>query len=694
MEKLGTVSYGIAAAAFVVFSILLLISWRGRVRAKLLLAAAVCTSVWALLLASDGVSHAIPIRYLILADVFRSSVWLLFLLHVLRGAQVRFLSPTIVLALQFGLAVFFGYVWLLSSLQGGVFLHTDADPVTGFGLLLLAFGGLFLVEQLYRNTHPVHRWGVKFLCLGIGLMFAYDLYLYSVVMLYKQVDPTVWFARGAVFAFSVPLLVVAARRNADWSLEIFVSRQAVVYTASLLAVGVYLLAMAFGGYYVRLYGGTWGVAAQIVFLFGGGLLLLMLLFSGSLRAKLRVFVGKHFYRNKYDYREVWLRFAKALSTPDEESSVYDRSIVAVAETVESRAGALWIAGQGEDFTVVGSWNLPVQPESILKRNDTLVSFLERREWIVDTQELKERPELYDDLKLPSWIDGLTKGECLILPLYTGESLAAVMILARPIQFTLTWEDTDLLRTVGQQVASHLAEYKAQQRLAESRQFDAYNRLASFIMHDLKNLIAQQLLVVNNAAKHKDNPEFIDDMISTVDNSVKRMSYLLTQLRPEQFAGNRAAVDVADVVSNAVAKVASDRPEPQLNISDHKAYVKADPSKLTMVVRHIIKNAQDATPDDGTVVVSVFRKNDQVGISVKDTGVGMDVSFQQQQLFRPFFSTKGSKGMGIGAYQAREFAREAGGDVEVESSLGVGTTFTMWLPAAQPKQVDSGLENTG
>ncbi len=104
-------------------------------------------------------------------------------------------------------------------------------------------------------------------------------------------------------------------------------------------------------------------------------------------------------------------------------------------------------------------------------------------------------------------------------------------------------------------------------------------------------------------------------------------------------------------------------------------------RLGLVLEHVIRNAQDATAPDGRVEVELRRGARHAIIEIRDTGRGMDATFIRERLFRPFDTTKGSQGMGIGAFQTREFVRMAGGDVHVESDLGVGTRFEISLPLA-------------
>ena len=94
---------------------------------------------------------------------------------------------------------------------------------------------------------------------------------------------------------------------------------------------------------------------------------------------------------------------------------------------------------------------------------------------------------------------------------------------------MNFEDQDLPKTIGRQVATHMDQAETDRRLAEAKQFGAYSRLAAFLMDDLNNLLAQQSLVVENAEKYRHNPDFVGDAISTISHSVDRMRRLMEQL---------------------------------------------------------------------------------------------------------------------------------------------------------------------
>jgi putative PEP-CTERM system histidine kinase len=681
MSNIGAVSYTIGGCAFLVLSVLLATSWRGRFKGGVVVAAACMSVIWCFWLAYQASVGGPYTSVTFLLEVLRGGAWLSLLVALLRGdSHMQALSRPVVyaihslwiLALGYGVSVAFG-------------LHTDF-PVWVVALLAIALVGLVLLEQLFRNARPDKRWALKFLILGIGAIFVYDFFLYSQALLLRGIEPQVWNARGAVNALAVPLIAVAATRNPDWSVDVFVSRHVVFYTTALLGAGLYLLAMAAGGYYIQVHGGTWGAFAQIVFLGGAALMLAVIMLSAEVRAKLRVFLIKHFYKGKYEYRIEWLGLIHTLAAPDEANPFGDRALKALAQIVESPGGALWLRQERGDFRPVAHWGIDLPTDGLEPADSSLMRFLEQREWVIDIGDWRTDPTRYDDLLLPGWL-GSQNRAWLVVPLMQENQLLAFVVLMRSRTFgEVTWEDTDLLKTVGRQVASYLAYQRAAQELAEAKQFDAYHRLTAFIMHDVKNLIAQQSLVVKNAARHKNNLAFIEDVIRTVDNSVTRMNQLLDQLKHGESQQRSKRVALRELLTELIAKHAPTPPAPELQVLVDQVEVLADQQGLTAVLGHIVRNAQEATTSDGHVWVRLARQGANAVVEVEDDGTGMEPAFVAQRLFRPFDSTKGSKGMGIGAYQAREFVRAAGGDVEVTSAPGKGTTLRIILPILGPEQV--------
>ena len=141
-----------------------------------------------------------------------------------------------------------------------------------------------------------------------------------------------WSARGLVHALALPLIVLSVSRYRGGAMRVVMSRQVMFRSMALIASGVYLMFMAAAGYYVRYVGGEWGRALQAALLVAGALLLLLILFSGSARAKVRVLISKHFFKYRYDYREEWLRLTETLGASSEPRVVAERALAGLACT--------------------------------------------------------------------------------------------------------------------------------------------------------------------------------------------------------------------------------------------------------------------------------------------------------------------------------------------------------------------------
>lgn len=657
-------SYSSAFLAFFILFLLLLSNRQGRQNARALSVACVLTAVWA---CSVVGLELFGLRNALLADlleVLHSAIWMVFLLMLLEPHGLR-------------RKAFLGAVATASAVQ----LIAASSPSASMSVtvivarLLLAVAGMLLVEQWYRNTSASLRWGVKFACLGVGGLFAYDFYLYSEALLFRDINDEIWAARGFVNALTAPLIGLSAARNPTWALELSVSRQIMLRSAALLGSAIYLLAMASSAYYLRYFGGAWGPVMQLAYLVGAVLVLAGVLFSGTLRANLKVFISKNFYKAIFDYREEWMRFTRTVSAAG--PALGERTIEAIAQLVESPAGALWVRREHGLCEPVASWNMapPAASEPV---TGALCQFLETKQWVIDIPDYRAHPAIYTQLSMPAWLGALPQ-LWLIVPLMLHGSLFGFIALARaraPIR--LNWEVSDLLKIAGNQAASYLAHRASVESLAVARQFESFNRMSTFIVHDLKNLVFQLSLLLRNAERHKANPAFQQDMLETLDHSVKKMTSLLQKLSHDKSQEVSAPVLLDKLLAQAVAARGAYEPAPTLDIVEPALTVFANGARLERVFGHLVQNAIEATAKDGRVALRLGREGCNAVVELRDTGQGMSAGFIAERLFKPFESTK-TAGMGIGAFESREYILEVGGRLEVSSEIGVGTMFRVILP---------------
>lgn len=640
--------------------------------------AAIGSSVWHSAIALNYYAYPLDRSELLVIEILRYGLWITALFSALKFVSGQQLPNYFA---QIFHSVWIGLLLIVASLKLAAVPWIDDTNVLIWISLILSILTFISVEQLYKNSSEL-RINKLWSLIAAGI-FGYDIYLFSHSLIFDQIDIKLWQARGAINATAALLLLLgslALSKQASRKSKLTISRPMAFYTTSMTVAGSFLALMAIGGYYVQLYGGNWGTIIQVLVLFLAILAITIVFVSRTIRSRLTVWINKNFFRHKYDYREEWLQLINHLSRSPDVEDFNARAITAVASIFKSAGGALWMK-QGNQFVPVAALGTTLPDEGLCEDIDSaFCNIMQQREWVFSVH-ARGIHDIEMNQYLPDWVFRFPD-MWLLLPLLVENELLGYMALTKPVnnrELPLSWEDLDLLKNVGRQVASYLDRHLAAEVIAESRQFDTFNKLTAFIMHDLKNLIAQQALVVENAAKHKENPAFVEDAINTIDNSVVRMSTLLNKLRQNEPADLRA-LEVHKILMEATKKCQDHRPAPSLRLTDTDLVVNADPDQLVMTLVHLIKNAQEATPASGFVDVTLLREGNNAIITIEDNGEGMTEEFIRNQLFKPFVTTKSGKGMGIGVYQAKELVTAMGGHIGVDSHTGEGSTFTITLPA--------------
>ncbi len=682
-------SYGLVGLAYSLFALRLF--QLGFLRAPrkeasvAVFAAAALSALWGwfglgFLLRSDQMALSLSA----LSDLLRYGAWFVFLLALFRSNRQGRLPASMAAFLP--LVAVLVLVGLAAQVLARFEITALGDParLTLLCSMALPVAALVLLEQVYRNVQEDLRWNAKPLCLGLLAMFAFDLYLYSQAVLFNKLDLDALGIRGAVHALMVPLLLLSVIGRRDWIGTVRVSRTAAFHSATLLIAGIYLVFISAVGYYVRIFGGEWGRALQLGLVVLALVLLLILALSASVRARLRVFLGKHFFRYRYDYREEWLRFTRTLSSATNTPQEMGLQIVrGLAEMLESPAGALWTRMRDEPaFSQTARWNMVPIP-SQEAADSPLCRFMLESGWVINLEEYRAYRRRYGQLQLPEWLQALEQA-WLVLPLIVGDELIGFVVLASArAQMDVNWEVNDLLKTAGRQAASYLAQMQATEKLLEVRKFDAFNKMSAFVVHDLKNIVTQLSLMMKNAQRLRDNPEFQQDMLMTVENSLERMRQLMLQLREGATPpGTVVGVDLGAIASRveAVAKGRGRVLEVQVG---ERVTTRGHEERLERIIGHVVQNAFDATDPSGHVSLKLQRASGWAQVEVRDTGHGMTQEFIRDRLFKPFQTTK-QAGMGIGAYESFQYVQELGGKIEVQSEPNKGTTVTIRLPLLEVK----------
>lgn len=548
--------------------------------------------------------------------------------------------------------------------------------------MLVAIGALVLLHNLYAGAdaaaRPIIRWGA----LGLAVIFAYDLNYFTVAYLNHSYLASLIALRGFLVGAMIALLAMGTNPKGARS-QFRPSRAVTFQTLSLLVIFGYLLAMVLITRSLALLGGDIARAGQVLFLAIALAAAIFWLPSRSWRGWLRVTAVKHLFQHRYDYREEWLRFTRTISVGSRGTEgFHERAIKAVADITDSPAGLLLVPNEEAQLELSARWNWATLEVPAIAAEYALSGLLEQHNHILDLGEVRSGTDRVGELgHVPGWMIE-AEDAWAVVPLIHFDRLVGAIVLARPrIERRLDWEDFDLLRVVGKQLASYLAEQAGQQALMDASRFDEFNRRMAFVMHDIKNLASQISLLSQNAQKHADNPDFRADMLVTLRNSADKLNALLERLGRY---GSGQSNNVREIDLTELAKTISKRLEaahPVILTQEEPVRVMADAESLEQALIHLVQNAIDATEDGSPVFLSVSSDGLNGQIEVIDSGSGMDPKFVRNGLFKPFVSSKAG-GFGIGAFESREMIKGMGGRLMVESREGVGTRFSVSLPIAE------------
>lgn len=670
---LGFWTHALAALLYGALALWQLRRWKEDGGNRRLVSAFAVTSAWAIFVAFQG-PHGLGAG---VTEAARNFAFLGFMYALVsraadergqNGVRPVYAVVAAVIGLQLTLA------GVTPQFADNVALHGALVSTSQVIGLTIAAGSLILVHNLYGQAAHESRWGIRLPMIALAGMWAYDLHLYTVGWLTRGPVDDLYAMRGAILSMLVPLFALASRRSARWRMQL--SRAATFQSLSLIAILGYLILMMTASRALEVLGGNWVRIGQVGLVFAITVAAVILLPSGRMRAWSRVIVAKHFFEHRYDYREEWLRFTRTVGG---DAPLGERIIKAIADIAESPAGLLLVP-EGGRLSVAARWNWHDDLPDSSAEDAALIAFLERNAHIVDFPGFQSAP--HPHLRLPApltALDSLWAG----VPLIHGDRLVGLVLLEHPlVRRPLDWEDFDLFKAVGIQAASYLAEARTQDALADARRFDEFNRRFAFIIHDIKNLVSQLSLVIRNAERHADKPEFREDMIATLHSSVKKMNDLLARLH--RGNNNVEAEPVrAIAVGRAVAAVAEvkRRVHPVEVEGNRNVAAVADPIRLEQALGHLVQNAIDASPDGAPVRIRCGAQGSEATIAIVDRGEGMSADFIRTRLFQPFASTKES-GFGVGAFEARSLVAAMGGRIEVDSRPGQGSRFTVFLPLGE------------
>jgi putative PEP-CTERM system histidine kinase len=638
---------------------------------------AILTAIWHITLADNPFDRFPSSDQFQLIEILRYIGWPLILINLLMYSQKKRLPAHWLASIYITIVVILAI--LIQSLN---------NPLTSFMQITswlyikisLCLAGIVIAEQLLRDDHASRV--SKLVALVAITQLAYDMLVFLNVLLFISENNSLWYARGVInsatsLILALAIIIYPFQQQQESKFQL--SRSIIIFNTSFILAGIFLVLMALLGLVVNLFNVEWAEVSKILLYVMSIFSIVALSFLEKFRLHTTVWISKSFFINKYDYQKQWIELDSQLSQKRDDNNSYEIALATMTSLFNCSSGGIWLKGQ-QFYSPVALKNLDLPSSRAIEANNShFIQLMTKDEWVFQTPKNTGIHDKKNNKYLPKWFIN-TNDAWTIIPLNTHQGLIGFAVLCKKsANTTLTWEDLDILKLTGRQIGSYISSYQASEKLIQNQQFDLFNKITAFAIHDIKNLIAQQGLMLNNAEKFRHQPEFVDDVILTISNSVEKMNQLLVKLQGDPH-GKLESINIKKLLENAIEMNLSGLPTPILSVvKGDNALVIADKDKLQMALYHLIKNAQDATDDSGTITVKLTTENDDLWLEVKDTGSGMDESFIKDKLFKPFSSTKKNQGMGIGAYQIRELIHSLQGEIFVESTVKKGTKFSIYLP---------------
>ncbi len=628
------------------------------------------------------------IRVYLAGNALLPAGWLLFTSVFARADKKAVLSRQYpALLVVSALSLFFALMIILEGMLPGAYFVAQQWPgfagkdsivvlgPAGHYMYIYILLGLVLnlvhLENTLRNSSGLKRWHIKYLIFGVGAILGFFVYQASQQLLLSTVNAQSIPLSSAVILVSTIMMAVFIVKQRLLDVDIFISRYVVYNSFTVFAVGLYLLVV--GIVYFKL---PFNYFFTSLFIFLSILALFILLFMQTPRRKVQLFINKHFYKHKYEFRDKWMETIERISSRGDISDISATLREMVSETMGARPVYIWLY---DPATKCYTTNIE-EVEPGLRKICADHPF---------AATLKENLSPFQSDDMPG-VGGkgvrdvfTTTGTVLCSPLVADHEVIG-FILQGPDQSSQPYikDDFDILKAVTTQAAVQIKNIILAQELMGAKEIDAFNRISSFLMHDLKNLTNSLSLISQNARHNIDNPEFQRDTINTIDGTVTRMKRLIERLSnaPREVALKKVRTDVNDLIGRVLKKmiVPTYKNVSITRQTEPLPPIYIDPEAVEMVIINLVTNACEAIEKEGVVKVHAYSREGFVNIAVEDNGPGIPTEFIDNALFRPFKTTK-KNGFGIGLYQCKTIIEAHGGGISVESFVGEGTKFTMRFP---------------
>jgi len=568
-----------------------------------------------------------------------------------------------------------------------------------FQILGLHIYSLYSLEKTRHFAHEYQRRITRLFFIPMSILIVFNILFYTITYIYHSINLMILQVNLIVQGITFPVLLVGFFRYRIGNEKVIVPRNTVYSSFSLFLSGAAFLGIGTTLYLFKIFDIDFEWFESTLLVFSIAFLLFLLVSSGSMRRRIIRYVNTQFYSNKYDYRDQFFRLNQAYL----DSTTLDNAVINLVENIKyavtaTDAFVFLKDPHSNSFTLKRNPEFGSMDTITIPANDPIVLAFDKNSdpLVLNHPNTTER-ELNIVTSLDKRIASLSPTN--IFPIAHNDTINGILLIVINAR-KLDIEDNALIHVFTQAIGSLYHKNFLKQKEVESGQFQSFNQIVSFVVHDLKNQIATLSLIAKNADTYIENPEFQKSLIRSIRTCAENLTSL-TETLSKSRKGLVFSITV-DPVLPVIEKVINSPLVIENTgvtvewINNDSCNASIDSTALEHVVVNIIKNAIESMDGNGTLRIycgdadrkametlkrfnlsdSQIEKRTAV-ICIEDSGCGMDSDFVESKLFKPFETTK-DKGIGIGLYQCKTYIEKMNGILLCSSAIGEGTAFCILL----------------
>ncbi|MFO7916013.1 MAG: ATP-binding protein [Candidatus Krumholzibacteriales bacterium] len=566
---------------------------------------------------------------------------------------------------------------------GGLFWGITVSGWGKAGATIILLSNVYVLhrlENLFRSSNIPAKVAIKYPLLGIIITSLINFTVFSRLIAISILNRThiAVLASGTIILATSWLYAVIRYQPLRITVRAFQPTSGLAVTLT----GLYLISLSIISYISSILEVPFDSFTALLFALFGAFLVLATAISGKTRRRIRRFISDNFQTDRYNYRREWNRYSRIMNERNSKEDLLQNVIGSICESMLVSRGCICTSLNGSESIYYGR----VPGAGCMEALRDLISSFSESEGIlffnkggasVHLKKYSSSAEVSE----AEWIRAVSVLGSLENP------LGVIALGEKDTRARFVEEDRNFLKIVSEQLALALENFLLSERIIESDRIESFNRFASFVIHDLKNTLGMLSLTAENARDNIADPRFQKDAVEVLQRAVEKINNLISSLSAHRSPPeiSRREMDIAsflDQRAGMLEEIARGR-NIRLVISGEEGLRSfADPEAVEKIIENLVLNSVEASEEGSEVTLRAERAEDGwITLTVSDRGEGFQKEYFNNDLFKPFRSTK-KNGLGIGLVMCKTLAEAHDGTIIIENRSSGGASVTLRIPGLE------------